>query len=163
MSQGSGVDAFVERYRAQPNGYYREFPPSPDLRDFIACGWIRAVRTPGGEPRAPIIPDGCTDIMTFDDGPPFVVGPDAVTRWVSLHDGLVFRRCAFVRVLRRRSWAARPWSSLVPALFSPICIEIHWRCITVSNACTHRERVWRDSNIGYEHGSSKAPPASLGW
>lgn len=83
----SGVDAFIRRYRELPAGYYREFAPSADLDDFVACGWIKAVR---GEPaRIPIIPDGCADVMTCDDGAPFVVGPDAVTRWVPLTEGAV--------------------------------------------------------------------------
>ncbi len=83
----SGVDAFIRRYRELPAGYYREFAPSADLSDFVACGWIKAVR---GEPsRIPIIPDGCADVMTYDDGAPFVVGPDTVTRWVALADGAV--------------------------------------------------------------------------
>jgi hypothetical protein len=43
----AGVDAFIRRYRELPSGYYREFAPSIDLRDYIACGWIKAVR---GEP-----------------------------------------------------------------------------------------------------------------
>ncbi|MEO6603224.1 MAG: helix-turn-helix domain-containing protein, partial [Polyangiaceae bacterium] len=83
----AGVDSFIRRYRELPAGYYREFAPSSDLSDFIACGWIKAVR---GEPSLiPIIPDGCADIMTFDDGAPFLVGPDLVTRWVPLADGTV--------------------------------------------------------------------------
>ena len=87
MSSAAGVDAFVQRYRALPGGYYREFAPSADLRRFIACGWIKAVRC---EPASiPIIPDACADILTYDDGAPFVVGPDAVTRWVPLPEGLV--------------------------------------------------------------------------
>ncbi len=94
-----GVDAFLRRYRELPAGYYREFAPSADLKEYVACGWIKAVRD---EPALiPIIPDGCADIMTHDDGEPFVVGPDAVTRYVPLHDGAV------ITGLRLRPGAAR--------------------------------------------------------
>ena len=89
MSQGSGVEAFIRRYRALPEGYYREFAPTPDLKDFIACGWISAIAETQVDSLMPIIPDGCADIMTYNDGAPFVVGPDAVTRWVPLPGGLV--------------------------------------------------------------------------
>lgn len=69
--------------------HYREFAPAPDLRDFVACTWIKIVRHRGGPPLVPIIPDGCSDLITYGDGAPFVVGPDRVTRWAELRDGLV--------------------------------------------------------------------------
>ena len=40
----AGVDAFIRRYRELPAGYYRELAPSAELSDYIACGWIKAVR-----------------------------------------------------------------------------------------------------------------------
>jgi AraC-like DNA-binding protein len=36
----------------------------------------------------PIIPDGCADIMTYNDQPPHVAGPDTITRLAPLSDGL---------------------------------------------------------------------------
>jgi AraC-like DNA-binding protein len=69
--------------------YYREFKPSIDLLPYVACTWVRLVRHSTKVLVAPITPDGCTDIMVYDDQPPRVAGPDATTRWTSLHDGLV--------------------------------------------------------------------------
>jgi AraC-like DNA-binding protein len=87
--------------RELPRGYYRELEPPADLRTFVACGWIKVVRQTDAGARVPILPDGCADIMTYDDSPPFVVGPDPVTRWVPLPEGLV------IAALRLRPGAAR--------------------------------------------------------
>jgi AraC-like DNA-binding protein len=85
----SGIDLFLSV--AGPIGapFYREFPPADDLRPFVACTWMRLVRQAGGEASDAILPDGCADIMAYDNEPPIVAGPDAVTRWVKLRDGLV--------------------------------------------------------------------------
>jgi AraC-like DNA-binding protein len=55
----------------------------------VACLWVRVVRLEGAPSLSPIIPDGCADIMVYDDAPPYVAGPDATTRWTSLRDGTV--------------------------------------------------------------------------
>lgn len=68
--------------------FYREFPPAPDLCPFVACTWIRVVRNADDVPEA-ILPDGCADVMVYDDQAPRVAGPDAVTRYVQLPNGLV--------------------------------------------------------------------------
>jgi AraC-like DNA-binding protein len=68
--------------------FYREFPPASDLYAFVACTWIRVVRNTDDVPEA-ILPDGCADIMLYDDQPPRVAGPDAVTRYLRLPNGLV--------------------------------------------------------------------------
>ncbi|MET0790053.1 MAG: helix-turn-helix domain-containing protein [Polyangiaceae bacterium] len=136
----AGVDAFIRRYRELPAGYYREFAPSADLSDFIACGWIKAVRC---EPALiPIIPDGCADILTCDEGPPFVVGPDAVTRWVTLHDG------AIITGLRLRPGAAQ-------AVFGCTALELLGESAELSD-------LGRDS-IGLHHSLARlhAPGARL--
>jgi len=52
VEAGCAVDAFIRRYRELPVGYWRELAPSADLRDFIACGWINAVRHEPGPKRA---------------------------------------------------------------------------------------------------------------
>ena len=43
----------------------------------------------GAPALSPILPDGCADIMVYDDAPPRVAGPDATTRWTqpSRRDG----------------------------------------------------------------------------
>jgi len=48
-----------------------------------------------------ILPDGCSDIMACDDFPPFVAGPDAVTRHVMPRNGGV------ITGIRLRPGAAR--------------------------------------------------------
>jgi AraC-like DNA-binding protein len=68
---------------------YQEFQPAQDLRGFVACTWIRIVHRAEGEFAGAILPDGCADIMLYDDHPPRVAGPDTVTRRVRLQDGLV--------------------------------------------------------------------------
>lgn len=68
--------------------FYREFPPAPDLYAFVACTWVRVVKNADDVPEA-ILPDGCADIMLYDDQPPRVAGPDAVTRYLRLPNGLV--------------------------------------------------------------------------
>ncbi len=77
---------------------YRELAPSRDLRDVIACTWTKVAH---GHGTVPIVPDGCTDILSIDGGAPFAVGPDVETRWVALADGTV------IEGLRLRPGAAR--------------------------------------------------------
>ena len=84
-----GVDRFLVRFTAIATPYYREMPSSADLRDAVACRWVRVVRLGGRPGPSPIIPDGCADLMAFDDAPPYVVGPDATTRWAALREGTV--------------------------------------------------------------------------
>ena len=69
--------------------FYREFAPPRDLAAYVVCTWIRIVRCTGGETSEAILPDGCADIMLFDDQPPRVAGPDAVTRRSTVWDRLV--------------------------------------------------------------------------
>jgi AraC-like DNA-binding protein len=84
-----GVDRFLARLTAVAGPYYEERSPAPDLANVLACVWVRVVRLKPGEQRTAIFPDGCADILVHDDGPPFVAGPDAATRWVKLRDGAV--------------------------------------------------------------------------
>lgn len=83
------VDLFLSVAGSIGTPFYREFPPADDLRAFVACTWVRLVRQSGGKASDAILPDGCADIMTYNDQPPLVAGPDAVTRWVTLANGLV--------------------------------------------------------------------------
>jgi AraC-like DNA-binding protein len=69
--------------------FYEESEPARDVRDLVACNWVRVVRLLGVAEPTPIIPDGCADIMVVDDAPPFVAGPDATTRWITEREGTV--------------------------------------------------------------------------
>jgi AraC-like DNA-binding protein len=85
----TGVDRFLSFAGSVGGPFYKEFPPSNDLQLFVACTWVRLVRHRGSEARDAILPDGCADIMVYDDQPPRIAGPDAFTRWEKLNDGLV--------------------------------------------------------------------------
>ncbi|MFO0740091.1 MAG: helix-turn-helix domain-containing protein [Labilithrix sp.] len=78
--------------------FYREYAPAPDLREVVACGWVKVVTT---SMRVPVIPDGCADVIMIGEGEPIVVGPDEITRWVPLEAGVV------ISALRLRPGAAR--------------------------------------------------------
>jgi len=65
---------------------YQELPPPDDLRDIVACMWLRRVRGADDGRPSPIVPDGCGDLMVYDDHPPIVAGPDATTRWVTIRN-----------------------------------------------------------------------------
>jgi AraC-like DNA-binding protein len=77
------------RPEAWKSALYREFPPAPDLRAFVACTWVRLVRLNADAFCDLILPDGCADIIVCDDHPPTVAAPDAMTRRVQLCDGMV--------------------------------------------------------------------------
>jgi AraC-like DNA-binding protein len=87
-SGSNGIEGVLRRC-ADQSERYREFAPPPDLQAFVACTWFKVLGRHRDDALVPIIPDGCSDIMTYDDGAPFVVGPDPVTRWATLRDGLV--------------------------------------------------------------------------
>ena len=70
------------------SGFYQEFRPAPDLTPFVACTWVRVVRCSVERLSDAILPDGCADIMMYDDHPPHVAGPDAITRRTTLGNGL---------------------------------------------------------------------------
>jgi AraC-like DNA-binding protein len=84
-----GVERFLVRFKSIDTPYYQETRPSIDLLDMVACLWVSVVRLDGAPSLSPIIPDGCADIMVYDDAPPCVAGPDATTRWTSLPEGTV--------------------------------------------------------------------------
>jgi AraC-like DNA-binding protein len=77
------------RPEAWKSTLYREFPPAPDLRAFVACTWVRLVRLNPSASCDLILPDGCADIIVYDDCPPTVAAPDAMTRRVQLRDGML--------------------------------------------------------------------------
>ena len=83
------VDLFLSVASSISTPFYQEFPPAGDLRPFVACTWVRLVRQSGGQAPEAILPDGCADIMAYNDQRPLVAGPDAVTRRVQLRDGQV--------------------------------------------------------------------------
>jgi AraC-like DNA-binding protein len=84
-----GVDRFLRDCERFGESWYREFLPSSDLRHIVACVWISVVHRGAAGVRTPIIPDGCSDIMTYGAGAPHVAGTDTRTRWSVLPDGLV--------------------------------------------------------------------------
>jgi AraC-like DNA-binding protein len=84
-----GVDPFLTRLKAIDAPYYQESRPSIDLDAVVACRWVRVVRLAGGRGPSAIIPDGCADVMVYDEAPPHVAGPDATTRWTTLLEGTV--------------------------------------------------------------------------
>jgi AraC-like DNA-binding protein len=79
----------ISRPEAWKSALYREFPPAPDLRAFVACTWVRLVRLNPSASCDLILPDGCADIIVCDDHPPTIAAPDAITRRVQLRDGMV--------------------------------------------------------------------------
>ena len=83
------VARLVIPLESRASAYYKESAPSRDLCEFVACNWVRMVPREGPQEPAPIVPDGCADIIVCDDAPPRVVGPDSVTRWVQLRAGTV--------------------------------------------------------------------------
>ena len=89
VTQTVGVDRFLRDFELPGKSLYREYSPSPDLRHVVACLWISVVHRGAAGVRTPIIPDGCSDIMTYGAGAPHVAGTDTRTRWSVLPDGLV--------------------------------------------------------------------------
>jgi AraC-like DNA-binding protein len=85
----SGAEARLEDLRAVGAPLYEEAPPPVDLHDVVACLWLAVVRGAGAGRPSPIIPDGCGDLMVYDDHPPIVAGPDSTTRWVTIGEGTV--------------------------------------------------------------------------
>jgi AraC-like DNA-binding protein len=85
----TGVQFFLTRAASVQDPFYQEWAPAPDLAQFVACTWVRLVRCTGGAISDPILPDGCADIMVYEDQPPRVAGPDSMTRRAVLWDGLV--------------------------------------------------------------------------
>jgi AraC-like DNA-binding protein len=83
------VDQFLRRFKSFDAAHYEETRPSIDLRTTVACLWVSVVRLDGTATLSPILPDGCADIMVYDDEAPCVAGPDATTRWASLREGTV--------------------------------------------------------------------------
>lgn len=97
-----GIDRFLREHLALGKGYYRELAPAPDLRHLVACRWVSVVEQSRDGAPTPIIPDGCSDIMTHDADSPQVVGPDTKVHWVELRDGAV------ITGLRLRPGALKP-------------------------------------------------------
>lgn len=89
MPSSSGVDSFLKRFESYAAPHYQEFKPASDLLPYVACTWVRVIRYESKMLLTAIIPDGCADIMIYDDQAPRVAGPDATTRWAALQDGLI--------------------------------------------------------------------------
>src|SRR5689334_17867839 len=83
------IEQYLRAHRSLGSGYYREYAPSPDLREVVACHWLSVVGPTNFDAGTPIIPDGCSDIMLCDADEPHVVGPDTRVRAVQLREGSV--------------------------------------------------------------------------
>jgi AraC-like DNA-binding protein len=75
---------------------YREYPPEPDLFGHVACTWTRSVGPQLAGVLDPIIPDGCVDVIAFDDGVPFVAGPATETQWHAQASGRIITGIRFL-------------------------------------------------------------------
>jgi AraC-like DNA-binding protein len=71
-----------------PSAGYCEYPPPADLRDRVACTWVRRMDTAASGPQ-PIIPDGCVDIVAVGERPLEIAGPATRTHLVRLLPGSV--------------------------------------------------------------------------
>jgi AraC-like DNA-binding protein len=68
---------------------YREHAPPAALRPAVSCLWVRVV--PAGEERqAPVLPDGCADLIWQSGRGIFVAGPDTGPVPSSFAPGTVF-------------------------------------------------------------------------
>jgi AraC-like DNA-binding protein len=68
---------------------YREYPPPAVLGPAVSCLWLRVV--PAGEARqAPVLPDGCADLIWQSGRGVFVAGPDTGPVPSSVPPGTVF-------------------------------------------------------------------------
>jgi AraC-like DNA-binding protein len=90
------IEQFLRKSQALGAGYYREYPPSPDLREIVACHWLSVVGPCKVGVHTPIIPDGCSDIMLYDADEPQVVGPDTRVRQAELREGLLITGLRFL-------------------------------------------------------------------
>lgn len=95
QSSRRGSDALLEDLRIAGAPIYEETPPPADLRDVVACLWLRVVHDPDANQPSPIIPDGCGDLMVYDHHPPIVAGPDSTTRWVTIDGSTVITGVRF--------------------------------------------------------------------
>ncbi|MDQ0462462.1 AraC-like DNA-binding protein [Caulobacter ginsengisoli] len=161
----SGVDLFLARAGAIGGSLYREFPPAGDLREFVACTWVSIVRRAAGAGAVnAILPDGCADIMVYDDHPPRVAGPDAVTRWTQVQDGLT------ITAIRLRPGACRAvlgcpaerlvGGSLLLADIAPGARTLH-RQLLASGSLPGRLELLEAWVRGALHGASDADRAVI--
>lgn len=76
---------------------YREYAPAPDLASHVACTWSHTLTHAHA---VPIVPDGCVDIVVYDDQAPHVAGPQSRVQ-------LVVPAAAVITGLRLRPGAAQ--------------------------------------------------------
>src|SRR6476646_6160480 len=60
----------------------RELTPPTELRDLLACLWIR-VAPESDDPGVRVLPDACSDLIWKEGEGAFVAGPDTAA-WLSL-------------------------------------------------------------------------------
>jgi AraC-like DNA-binding protein len=69
---------------------YREWPDS-DLAQVVQCWWEQRVPSDAESLEQRVIPDGCSDIIVFADGPAVVVGPTMEVALPNLDPGTHIR------------------------------------------------------------------------
>ena len=59
----------------RPSSSYRELPPPPALAPYVSCLWTQTIWAGDGTYEHPVLPDGCSDIVSINGGLA-VVGED---------------------------------------------------------------------------------------
>jgi AraC-like DNA-binding protein len=85
----------------RPSSSYRELPPPTALAPYVSCLWGQTIGAGDGAYEHPVLPDGCTDIVSIN-GDLMLVGP--ATRAVTEH----LSPGSIVVGVRFRSGAAPP-------------------------------------------------------
>jgi AraC-like DNA-binding protein len=76
--------------KRRPASTYRELAPPAALAPYVRCLWVHEVGPGDGTYHQPVLPDGCLDVVAFDDGAPAVVaGPDTGPVTLDLVPGAV--------------------------------------------------------------------------
>ena len=88
---------------------YEEMQPQEDLDQDVVCYWTMRVDPSEGSHVKHLLPDLTVDVISVDDGPPFVMGPPTAAVRVSIPGG------ATIKGVRLRAGAARRLFDASPA------------------------------------------------
>jgi AraC-like DNA-binding protein len=89
MDWGRGIPGHTQAVVARPSSTYRELAPPPALAPYVHCLWVHEVGSGAGRYQQPVLPDGCLDIVSFDDASTVVAGPGTKTVTLELVPGTV--------------------------------------------------------------------------